>query len=562
MLGGENSYHFLLAQTAIDYPLIGNALHRHLNTRGNPISFRSMPYLVELYKDLPLIDGADICKAVQTGLSELMIQLMIERSGWQGRVAAYVLPTFTIRDRFVQNRINPLLNIVPDYRKRAGLAGNKAGSTGNLKLKRFGSGAMMFLGSNTVGDFLEFSADVLIIDEFDQCDPANLAKARDRLRASPYPQLFHIGNPTLPRVGVARLFDQSDRRLWFVKCDRCGERQPIDWFQNVVERSDAGAWVPRDKARLNPDSGDIRPICRRCSLPMAREGVDGGWVPEMPSRGRRGYRISRLDVTNESYRRLYNEWCSAQGVSEQLAAFYTSVLGRPFEFSGSRLTISMLERVATGPEIDYVGGSEYEGKVVTMGVDVGSLLHVNISVIEEQVEKDDDGEVVSKRTIRRCVFNGTTASFDAVRDMIERYRVDLCVIDAMPETRKAQELRDYFMNTDAQVWLCRFHPTPRIGSQRYGLKMNYRDRVVTVDRTQVFDASFDDIKDCSRLFAEDCFTALGWSEQMRAPVRVLDENRSRIIWTEGSTPDHYRLADIYDRIAFDLTQMGGSYFSE
>lgn len=554
--GALDQYQFLMAQMSQQYPLLGLALQRHVNTRGQPLSFADKPYLVELYKDMPELEQVDICKGVQTGLSELMIQLMLERAGWKGRVAAYVLPTFTIRDRFVQNRINPLINQVPDYRMRAGVAGNRAGSTGNLKLKRFGSGAMMFLGSNTVGDFVEFSADVLVVDEYDQCEPMNLAKARDRLRASPYPQLFHLGNPTLPRVGISRLVNQGDKRRWFSQCQHCNERQPIDWFVNVIMRDDAGNWIPRDTARMNPDAGDIRPICRRCHKPMERTARGACWVPEHYERKRRSYEISRLDVLSESYRRLYDEWISAQGATEMLSAFYTSVLGRPFEFSGARLTMEILERITRRHELDYGGGEEYQTKVVSMGIDVGTLLHVNISVTEQPEATEANSD---PKPVRRCVYAGTCRTFAELADMVERYYVDVVVIDSMPETRKAQELRDRFLMTETQVWLCRFHPTPRVARQQYGLKMNYRDRVVTVDRTQVFDACFDDMREGRRTFPSDVFTVLGWTDQMRAPVRVLDEQRSRIIWTEGSGADHFRLADIYDRIANDLIQLGGTY---
>ena len=186
-----------------------------------------------------------------------------------------------------------------------------------------------------------------------------------------------------------------------------------------------------------------------------------------------------------------------------------------------------------------------------MGVDVGSLLHFSLSVVDSLDEQD--------RPTRRVVYSGTCRTFEEIGDLIVRYRVDVCVIDSMPEMRKAQELRDHFMMTDTIVWLCRFHPTPRIGRQMYGLKLNYRDRICTVDRTQVFDASFEDIKEGRRKFPEDQFTVLGWNQQMRAPVRVLDEERSRIIWSEGASPDHFRLADIYDRVAYDLSQLGGTY---
>ena len=559
LVGAGSAYPYLLSSVAAEHPLLALALRSHRNTRGDPLSFRDKPYLVELYRDFPKIEGADIRKAVQTGVSELLLLLLLERAGWAGRIAAYVLPTYSIRDRFVQQRINPLIDAVPDYRMRAGggsseegrRGGRASGSVGNLKLKRFGPGAMMFLGSNTAADFIEFSADLLVIDEFDECDPTHLSKARDRLRASPHPQLFRVGNPTLPSVGISRLYDRSDRRRWFSRCDRCRTWQAIEWFAHVVERLDDGSWIARDRARAS-GGGDLRPVCERCREPFNRAATMGAWVAERPESDRRGYAISRLDVLSEDYRTLLREWVDAQADTQAVATFYASVLGVPYEHSGARLTVELLAARCSGPENDYGGGDpSYSTSTVTMGVDVGTLLHTTISI----VEADEQG-----RVHRRAVFVGTFRHFEEVADAIRRYKVNVCVIDAMPETRKAKELRDLFTASgEAQVWLCTFAPTVRVEGHRYGLRLNWRDRGVQVDRTQIFDVTFDEIKEDARSFPNDAFSVLGWREQMRAPIRVLDESKQRIVWTEGSSPDHFRLSDVYDRVAFDLANSGGSY---
>ena len=80
-----------------------------------------------------------------------------------------------------------------------------------------------------------------------------------------------------------------------------------------------------------------------------------------------------------------------------------------------------------------------------------------------------------------------------------------------------------------------------------------------MDRTQIMDATFEEIVGVKRSIPVDAFNSLGFVQQMTAPVRVLDSEKGRIRWEEGSQPDHYRLADVYDRLAFDLTQMTGSY---
>ncbi len=560
----ENLHSTLSTLNAM-YPLLGMAISEHQNTRGKPLQFRDMPYLIEMYKDIPNLDEVCVRKAVQTGVSELCIQLALHKSGWNGRIVAYCLPTYSIRDRFVKNRIDPVLASVAAYRERCpnGSRVLEKGGTarsGNLKMKQFGDGRMMFLGSNTTGDFVEFSADTLIIDEYDQCDPANLSKARDRLRASPYPQEVKLGNPTLPRVGISRLYEESDQRKFCFKCEHCGKLQPVDWFKNVVFQDDNGDWMPRDrerwtgldatKAKRANKRNDIRPVCTFCGKFYNRQRTGCQWLATYPGRSVRGYTMSRLDVLSDDLWMLYMEWMRVQGDSESLSSFYTSVLGIPFEFSGAKVTHAMLGDSATSNALDYQGGEKYRDRVVTAGIDVGSVLNITISTIDE----------VDGKPVRTARWVGAVRSFESAREILQRYHVKLAVIDAAPEMRKSQELRDYFIDHGGtMVYLCRFYPTQRVGTQRYGLKMDYQAQVVTVDRTAVFDATFEDIIEKRRVFPDDIFTVMGWSDQMRVPTRVLNEQKGRIIWESGNGADHYRLSDIYDRVAYDLLELGGSY---
>jgi hypothetical protein len=535
---------------AREHPVLGLALTTHRSTRGGPISFANRPYLVELYADARDMRDAVFSKAVQTGISEWMIQVMFDAAGWRGRIVAYVLPNYTVRNRFVQARIDNLLAAVPAYRDRCpgGPIGEAQRGAANLALKRFGRGAIMFLGSETPTDFVEFSADMLIVDELDSGNAANIALAQDRLRESPYPQRIYCGNPTRPRVGIARELDDSDHRRWHHRCDHCNERQPLDWFRNVVERNDAGRWVARDRR----PRGRVCPVCRRCARPFERQAQGGLWVPSR-DHPRRGYHLSRLDVLSEDLRKLVGEWVRAQGTPELVQAFHTSVLGLPFEFDGARLTVEQLE-VATRdqPDTDRDGGDAYVSQVVVAGVDVGAVLHVTVSVVER------DGE---DRPVRRGRLVCTCRTFEEVADVFRRFRVDVAVVDAMPELHKSQELRDLFVDEGGTVvWLCRFHPTPRVGSQKYGMRLDYQTQLVQVDRTSVFDVSHEDIVDGRRTFPGDVWSVPGWSEQMRAPVRVVDDERGRIVWTEGGADDHHRLADVYERVAADLLDLGGQYF--
>lgn len=530
------------------FPLLGISMQHHRTTRGEPLSFKDKPYLIELYCDAPKIDGFDAMKAVQVGWSELLVQLALERAGWAGRIVAYVLPTFQLRDRFVQRRVHPVLQSVPAYRS---LLPND--DLGSVRIKRFGKGSLLFLGSNTVNDFIEFSADVVIVDEFDRCVQSNLALARDRLRASPYPQLFRIGNPTLPGVGVSALFDASDGRRWHHRCTHCGERQPLEWEVNMVDRDSSGRWMVRDTARAA--AGLLRPVCRKCSQPFDRGELSGEWVAERPSEPRRGYQISRLDVLSQNMRELWHEWREAQGNSAKLQAFHCSVLGKPYTAKGSSVDMEALAAAACGAPMDHGGGGDYDGELVVAGVDVGTQLHVDISTLKL------DGETQTYHRVGR--WTGTVRTFDQLYDMLVRYRVNCAVVDARPEIRKAQELRDRCQASGVcDLWLCQFHPTDRIGREDYGMRQDHLRRVVTVDRTQLLDATMDDLRVSPprRTYPEDVWSVQGWQDQMIAPKRVLSPRGERYIWDEGNADDHFRFSDAYQRVAMDLTKTGGRYY--
>jgi len=547
-----DQYKSTISTLANEFPLLGQAILHHTNTRGEPMSFRDFPYLIPLYDKLYSSKGADIRKGVQTGLSELLICLSLYQAGWEGKIVAYILPTFSIRDRFVNQRINKVILSNDVYKSHL----PSTYGTGNNRTKRFGSGSLLFLGSNTTVDFVEFSADTMIVDEFDQCDPDNLAKAKDRIRASRDPRMFRIGNPTLPNIGICQLFDKTNQHHWFTPCPNCNHWQCLDWEKHVVIKNDRDEYEPRDpnaKAILQNTHIDnlkyeIMPVCEKCNQVFERQAV-GDWVPLYPEIERDGFTISRLDVLNQSLTDLYKEWMDAQGDTSRLSTFYTSVLGKGFEFSGSRITAEMISNCSTGKHLDY-GGEIYEDELISMGVDVGSVLNVVIS--KQKINEQGD-------TIRESILIIAVKFFEEIKDLAIRFDVNTLVIDSMPETRKCQELRDWGLENGINVWLCRFYPTPRIASQKYGRKLDWRKRIVTVDRTQIMDTTFDEYKTNERIIPIDSNTILGFYAQMKAPVRIIDQNKSRIIWHEGNAPDHFRFADVYDRIAFDMLQMSGSY---
>jgi hypothetical protein len=552
------------------YPLLHAALTRHQSFRGGPMSFRGREYLVELYC-IAQREGFDAVKAPQLGLTELLLQLAFQEAGWEGRIVGYALPTGDLRNGFVGRRVNKLLREVPTYRARlpgADLDDLRKGGTGSLRLKRLGSGLIQFLGAGSDGDFVEFSADTLILDEYDLCLGAselNVEKASDRLLEGRDPRFYRLGNAEISRAGISALFQEGDAREWCWKCPRCNEWQPIDWQKSIISE-DHSTPTLLDAQALTDRTRDVRILCRRCRRFFAREEApERCWIPHRPSIPRRSYRMCRWDATRYSIRSMWESYAIARASSTKARAWWRANGARVWEISSGKIT---RDDVMAGAILDPMNPG---GRGVTAGIDVGTLNHVVVSDLQRGP---------SGRLERPAVWAGSVASEKALLDILERHRVQTAVIDAAPEPRFAARIRDGAREFGCQVFLCHFVRTVKASDELFGMTRKNEGNGITVDRTQVFDAAADAIhhgrmlgeawrenpeaaapdvgENYARLWPSDIDTALGFIPQITEPVRSIDE-KGLPFWTKTEKADHYRLADVYDLIAAVLFSTGGSY---
>jgi len=556
------------------YPLLHLALNYMKTERGEKLSFGKWPYLAELYMTLHEGDGCDIMAASQCGKSLLMLGLHLERAGWSNKISVYVLPTSKKRDHFVQRRVNTLisservfrLKLSPpnDRRRRRRAASEKPPDS--LSLKRFGEGTLMFLSAATGSDFVEFSADVIIIDEYDVCleqpdGGRNVARAINRLRESPGGgQLIRFGNPEIDGEGITKLYQDGDQRRFHWNCEHCGHEQPIDWWGNVVTRVGGHTWELRD-----PENA--LPVCVSCSKPFRRQlRIDGKracrWVPLAPESPRRSYHISRLDIRTQDYRGLFREFVEAQGNPKAEENFVNNVLGTGFKGAGRKLGPDDLIRCSVGTTMMEAWHDALGSSRVVAGIDVGSVMNVDIAIVEMREQPpDEQGYPQPAVRVRRTLYAGAVNTFDAVEELLRDYQVSMAVIDQGPERTKAAELRDTMAREGIPVWLCGFNPGNKVGTGPYAMVLKPTEQFVQVDRTGAFDAAFADIHNGRREFPADIGSVAGWMDQMQAPVRKLSDKGDRFIWTKTKEPDHYRLSDVYQRVAADLMDRGGGYYS-
>ena len=521
-----------------DHPVWDMAQKYHRNEHDMPLRFDRQPYLVKLYQFWPRHPPRGlhvvVKKVPQEGISELALVLMFTYSGEFGARMFYVLPKYEIRNRFVKTRVDKSIAFTERYGQRMQFSRVRSDS---LALKHFGrTGTVIFPSSNVANDFISFPVDIAVVDEVNKCDMKNVAMVDDRMAGfDSWRVRFDISTPTVKGQGISPLFDQSDQRHWFVKCDKCGIYQKLDWWEHVVERGDGQSYYKLRDEEWEPEmERDIYVFCKHCGEPMNRLG-DGEWRATRKGRDIIGFHLSKLYSGSKDIRECWRQYQKGLTDPTEEQLFYNSYLGEDYSGGNVSFTDGLLDECSKHEKPGYLmPNSVPPGFQVCAGIDVGKVLHIWINFIQKGIHR-----AVSIGTIP----NDTNA-VDAVVNRLRLFNVSRCVIDADPETQLIVNLKRA-MNTTGEIrlWSCRFQQ-----EDYRDVRMNAREAHITVDRTYAFDQSLSLALNGQLLLPADWrnIDRGVFSDSVCAPVRekVETKNGPRFRWSSTDN-DHYRLAGVY-----------------
>lgn len=510
------------------------------------MSFAGREYLEEPYQMLrpEILEGNRmvLLKSPQAYCSEMLICAVLSLAGELGWRVMYVLDKHSTRQRFVGDRIDKPLRRVPHYRALL----EDANGTSNLSLKDFGQGVISFVGSNVESEFIEFSADLVVEDEYDQCDHENLPMAEDRLMAAESKgALVQLSSATHAGWGIDAAFKESDQRRYCFPCPECDEYSPIDWDGSIAR------WVEDDWELIDDDwheelERDIHVFCRRCLSQGRRVPIDrsmpGRWVAQNPRSKVIGYHLPKLIEAAIPIRKMWDGWQESKDNAAKRQNWFNKWPGVGHSESGSQLSPDLLDHCRR----DYRMPQESAGPCVA-GIDVGKVLHVWIT---------DESEFPS-----RTVFCATMpVKFREVTRILRAYAVKHVVFDADPEKtlvrdwcRKLRKMRV------AKAWRCRY-----MEDEPAGMAIDFAKHLVKADRTMSLDDSHEDFTaDEPRVLLPGDLRTLDEGkvvEQLCRPIRVIEERRGRMtsVWKKNP-PEDYRHAANYCHLARKLLRrFGGS----
>ena len=525
-------------------PRLFFAKYHHLNVHSKRMEFGDKyRFLIPLYKGI-LKDWV-YEKSVQCYISEMLVVSALEMSA-KGLRVLYVMPNMELRGKFVKDRLDRLLKVVPYYRQCIKEA---LGSADAIGLKHFGRGLLNFVGSNSPAEFTSFPADVLIVDEVDKCDQKNLEMAPDRLDASDYKYDIRCGNPSIENWGIDASFKLSTQSFWFLKCQYCNKRQTPEFFKNVVNQISEFRFELIKGDKHNPVF-----VCKKCKKEMDRLG-EGQWIDQFKN-DKKGRRISQLFSSNVPLPSLVDTFFKSIGNPIKTQLFYNSKLGLPFSSSGSKITLKLLEDAAKGgPNYSLTMNNTVlaqKERRIYVGIDVGKYYYIVARAAQSNGQK-------------KLVYAGRHLDTKSLVNDLKQLKGKVIMIDKYPETREVETLKKYFR----KMYSCEYKLGRTILDLKKKADKYKKEKEVSIDRTFILDSVKKDFE-LKKMINPDNGRELGneemeeygeYYQQMMSSTRTFVEDRGRFDWREAG-PDHFLHAEAYCRFAEELDDRILDYYED
>jgi len=525
------------------------ALNVHITDKGQPIVLD--PQWEQIYAD-PSPDMRIIAPAQRGKTTYEIVKTLAQCS--LGLAVGWVMPKHAKVIELVNGKLNPTIKNTPYYQELQEIAD----ATDATSFKRFGPhGKLYIVTANSEDELTSFTADCMHIDERDFCNRTNLPMYPKRMNASDYKLSDEISTPTVEgselnagapgNDNIHAEFLAGDQHRYFHDCEHCGERQIIDWYDNVVitRIDDSGRIMTfdvRDKDWSPGSPRDIRPCCRypKCGRPMNRF-APGLWIPQRPGRKIRSYWTEALSTRiGPTMDTLIDTFSKSLGNPSKLQQFNNMDLGRPFSGGTLRINRKMFER-CTAKGRRMVSSSE---QPTTIGIDV------NRPWLDYQISRWDDGKQIKVHAGRLA------GGVDEVIQVLKRFRVVGGVIDHQPEAKFAMSVQEAAMaELKIPIVRCKYATNDQhkmvVVSEAGDGRLD-PPRLITVHRTVAIDTIYEWHLTNQIEWFEDWTVAVDGRlfDEMSRPVRKLvinDQGNERFTW-EG-IPDHQLHAAVYDMLA-------------
>jgi phage terminase large subunit GpA-like protein len=310
-----------------------------LSTRGaaEPGRYRTSrtEYVRDIMDDLSadsVVQTVVWMKAAQVGASEAGNNLV---GYWIDHAPGPILlvqPTVDLAKRYSRQRLEPLIETSERVKQKVSPAKSRD-SSNTMLMKEFLGGILVITGANSAVGLRSMPVRYLFLDEVDayagdveeEGDPVALAEARQRTFGK-RAKTFIPSTPKMKGTSrIARYYENSDMRKYFVPCPLCDTPQVLDFDQL--------RWEPG-----RPETVLYQCIACQGKFPEAHKTAmvaQGGWKPtrETNDPTTHGYHLSALysPIGWLSWADIAKQWEAAVSDADLRKTFVNTVLGECWE---------------------------------------------------------------------------------------------------------------------------------------------------------------------------------------------------------------------------------------
>jgi len=475
-------------------------------------------------------------KAAQMGYTELLLNWTFFNIDIRGESVLYVLPNDDNAGIFSSSRFDAALELSPHL-------DTMFSDVKNTKHKRAGSANLYIRGSRSKVNLVSVPVGRCAIDELDKMVVEHIPLVWERMSGQLDKQMWMVSTPTVPDFGIDVPYKQSTMEHFFFPCPCCSKQTELTFPESVEIRG---------KDAFDPSVKESYLICTSCKgkLDHATKTdwlAKGEWVSQNSQATSRGFYINQLYSGTVSPAEIVSQYFKAMINPADEQEFYNSKLGLPHIVEGARVNDSEIKDCSSA----YKNGADSSrSHIVTMGVDVGKWLNVEVCEwIPAPVSSDSD---MHMNFIPRILFEGKVVDFNELDKFVMKYATNCVVIDANPERRESLKFCARFPGI---AYAC-----------FYGRDQKSRDTIlgselptVTVDRTSWMDLAI------SRFSAKrikiPMDAEMEYKEHMKAVVKVYekDDNGNPVAKFMNVGPDHFAHSRTYSEIAFNLAAKTAGY---
>lgn len=511
---------------------------------AGPWTFRYHPWLREMHEcESEIIVGQ---KSAQVGYTEFALNLAFYSMDIKGIDVLYVLPAKTPDAAdFSASRFNPAIESSPHLTRFFS-------DVQNIGHKRAGRSNLFIRGSKSRSALKSIPVGLIILDELDEMPKENVTLALERTAGQRKKQNLLLSTPTFNDFGINFFYNLSTQEHFFFNCPKCGKLTEMI-FPDCME-------ITADTLS-DPKLQGSYLKCKECKTKLWDKYTyqdkwkiinTGKFVPMFPGRESRGFYVNQLLSSALAGNPVEIAAKYLKGLSNPAdeQEFYNSSLGLPHIPEGASITDGQIDECRHVGTTFKNGVNQNRRGIITMGVDVGKWLHVQID--EWKLPNRRYTTDLNIEAVPRCLFYTKVHTFEELDQLMIDWNVVHCVIDKMPEHRKAYEFACRF---PGHVHLC-FYARGVSGKQIHEMKDKITDildqHTIHVDRTAWLDLRLGRYKRKGIHLPLDISEE--YRQQLKALVRVIERDvdgnpTSRYEHSENAQ-DHYAHASNYSEIAF------------